>query len=164
MQRWNLGGDLAVDLALSDAGELTFALRRGGADLITPSRLGLRAAHEDLSQGLDFLRTSSRNVDESYRTVIGKRREHRYRAEEWTFSFAKGGHHLDVQVRIGRDGVAYRYVVPWTGPVTVCEELSEYVLPPSARAVLLPYDNGRCDYEEIHRHTTVGRAERIRYG
>jgi alpha-glucosidase len=97
--------------------------------------------------------------------VTGKRREHHYRAEEWTLSFATdGGHRLDLQVRIGEQGVAYRYVVPWTGPVTVCAELSEYVLPAGARAVLLPYDNGRCDYEEIHRHTTVGAAEPIRYG
>lgn len=164
MQSWTLGGDLAFDLALSDAGELTFAVRRGDAVLVAPSPLGLRAAHEDLSRGLDFSGTSSRSVDESYQTVSGKRREHRYRAEEWTFSFTKHQHRLDLQVRISREGVAYRYVVPWTGPVTVCEELSAYVLPPGARAVLLPYDNGRCDYEEIHRHTTVAEADRIRYG
>jgi alpha-glucosidase len=167
MQSWTLRADsteLAVDLVLSGAGELSLALRRGGTELVAPSRLGLRTAHGDLSRGLTHTGVTSRQIDETYRTVTGKRREHRYVADEWTLSFATGEHRLDLQVRVSREGVAYRYVVPWTGPVTVCEELSEYVLPPSARAVLLPYDNGRCDYEEIHRHTTVERAEHIRYG
>jgi len=170
MQSWSLNAplpvtsDLAVVLALAEKGELTLALRRGGTEIVAPSRLGLLTAHADLRQGLVHTGTSTRRIDDTYRTVIGKRREHRYHAEEWTLSFTKDGHRLDLQVRISRQGVAYRYVVPWTGPVTVCQEVSEYVLPPGARAVLLPYDNGRCDYEEIHRHTTVGAAERIRYG
>jgi hypothetical protein len=56
-------------------------------------------------------------------------------------------------------------VVPWTGPVTVCEELTAYALPAEARAILLPYENGRSDCEEHHHHhhTTVvdARADHI---
>jgi hypothetical protein len=37
-------------------------------------------------------------------------------------------------------------------------------VPSEARAVLLPYENGRCDYEEIHRHGSVADAEPILYG
>ncbi|WP_171074661.1 glycoside hydrolase family 97 protein [Nonomuraea basaltis] len=165
MPNWTLSDeDLEAAIALSPAGELTLELRRAGRVVVEPSRLGLRAAHEDLSAGLEFAGMSERRVEESYRTVTGKRREHRYAAREWTLSFTKGEHRLDLQVRIGGGGMAYRYVVPWAGPVTVMEEISEYVVPRGARAVLLPYENGRCDYEEIHRHTTVAAAEPILYG
>ncbi|MEU0568795.1 glycoside hydrolase family 97 catalytic domain-containing protein [Nonomuraea sp. NPDC005983] len=165
MSNWTLGDeDLEAVVALSGAGELTLEVRRGGHVVVRPSRLGIRAAHADLGEGLVFAGLSEQEVDETYRTVTGKRREHRYTAKEWTLSFTKGGDRLDLQVRIGGHGVAYRYTVPWTGPVTVCEEISEYVVSDEARAVLLPYENGRSDYEEIHHHTTVGEAERILYG
>ncbi|MCT9930346.1 glycoside hydrolase family 97 protein [Planotetraspora sp. A-T 1434] len=165
MPDWTLSaGELTAVVALSPSGELTLAVRRGGDEVVAPSRLGIRAAHEDLSRDLAFDGISSRDVDESYTTLVGKRRAHRYVATEWTLGFTKGGHRLDLQVQISGQGVAYRYVVPWRGPVTVCEEVSEYVIAPTARAVLLPYENGRCDYEEIHRHTTAGTAEPILYG
>lgn len=158
---WTLAADdLEAVVDLSAAGELTLEV----PGLVRPSRLGIVAAHEDLSTGLVFEGIAGRAMDESYTTVTGKRREHRYVATEWTLSFTKGAHRLEVQVRIGGGGVAYRYVVPWSGPVTVCGEVSEYVIGPEARAVLLPYENGRCDYEEIHHHTTVGGAEPILYG
>ncbi len=96
--------------------------------------------------------------------MIGKSRDHHYTATEWTLAFSKGDDRLLLQVQVGDQGIGYRYQVPWTGPVTVCEEVSGYVIDPAARAILLPYDNGRCDYEEIQHQTTVGAAEPIRYG
>ncbi|MEV1172691.1 glycoside hydrolase family 97 catalytic domain-containing protein [Nonomuraea sp. NPDC049784] len=165
MPNWTLSDeDLEAALALSPEGQLTLEVRHAGRVVIEPSRLGIRTAHEDLSEGLVLSGMSERRIEESYRTLIGKRREHRYEAGEWTLSFTKGTHRLDLQIRVGGHGVAYRYVVPWTGPVTVVEEISEYVVPGAARAVLLPYENGRCDYEEIHRHSTVAGAEPILYG
>lgn len=165
MTTWTLDAyELTAELTLTDAGELGLAVRRAGREVVARSRLGLRTAHADLTQSLTFDRITSADIDESYRTLTGKRREHHYTAKEWTLGFAAGQHRLELRLRISEQGVAYRYEVPWTGPVTVCEEASEYVLPASARAILLPYDNGRCDYEEIHHHTTVGAAERIRYG
>lgn len=162
MSSWMLTlEDLQAEISLSDAGELTLQLRHRGRTIVAPSRLGLRVAHEDLTTGLKFEGKATTEIDDSYVTVTGKRRAHRYLARQWTLSFTKG---LDLQVRISDQGVAYRYSVAWTGPVTVCEEISEFVLPPSARALLLPYENGRCDYEEIHHHTTVGQAQPILYG
>lgn len=162
MSNWMLTReDLQAEISLSDVGEMTLQLRHRGQTVVAPSRLGLRVAHDDLTTGLGFEGMATTEIDDSYVTVTGKRREHRYVAKEWILSFTRG---LDLHVRISDQGIAYRYSVAWTGPVTVCEEISEYVLPAGARAVLLPYDNGRCDYEEIHLHTTVEAAEPIRYG
>ncbi|MEV0612045.1 glycoside hydrolase family 97 catalytic domain-containing protein [Nonomuraea sp. NPDC050404] len=165
MPKWTLtDGDLKAVIDLSPSGELSLELRHAGRVVLEPSRLGVRTAHADLSAGLRSAGMSDRRIEETYRTVTGKRREHRYTAAEWTLSFTRGDHRLDLQIRLGGGGLAHRYVIPWTGPVTVVEELSEYVVPAGARAVLLPYENGRCDYEEIHRHTTVAGAEPALYG
>jgi alpha-glucosidase len=162
MPQWTCSrDDLEATVGLSEAGELWWEVRHAGRPVIGRSRLGLRTAHADLSRGLAFEGVADVRVEETYETVTGKSRGHRYSATEWTFAFSEG---LELQVRVGSGGAAYRYRVSWSGPVTVCEELSEYVLDAGARAVLLPYENGRCDYEEIHHHTTVGAAERILYG
>lgn len=165
MPSWKLtyGAQEAV-VELTEAGELLFEARHDGQPVIAPSPLGLRTAHADLATGLAFDTITERAVDETYRTVIGKRRDHHHRATEWTLAFSKGTDRLELQVQVSDQGIGYRYRVPWTGPVTVTEELSGYRIPPEARAVLLPYDNGRCDYEEIQHQTTVAEAESIRYG
>jgi hypothetical protein len=165
MPDWTLRADgLEVVVALSPLGELSLEVRRDGLRLVSPSRLGVRTAHADLSSALVFDEIHEREIHDTYETVTGKRREHTYAARDWTLRFKGAGDRLDLQVRISAQGCAYRYSVPWTGPVTLCEEVSEYVVPGHARAVLLPYENGRCDYEEIHHHTTVAEAEPILYG
>jgi len=55
-------------------------------------------------------------------------------------------------------------VVRQGGTVAVTGEASEFAVPTSAAAVLLPYQTGRNDYENVHVHTTVGRAAAIEYG
>jgi alpha-glucosidase len=67
-------------------------------------------------------------------------------------------------VRVATDGVAYRYAVRGPSWVTVLSEASEFAVPTSADAFLLPYDNGRNDYESIHFHKPVAAADPIDYG
>jgi hypothetical protein len=151
-------------ITLDSQGRLTFAVDLAGRPVISPSRLGIQTAHADLSEGLSFDQITSEEIHDSYITLIGKRHDHDYVATGWTLSFTKGADRLELDVHISAQGVAYRYRVPWTGPVTVTAESSEYVLAGDSRAVLLPYDNGRCDYEEVHVQTTVDAAEKKRYG
>ena len=162
---WTLTfANLSATVTLDSEGRLTLTVERDGRPVISPSRLGIRTAHADLSQGLRFDQLRSEEIDDSYVTLIGKRRDHRYVASGWNLSFTKGADRLELEVHISAQGVAYRYRVPWTGPVTVVAETSEYVLAGDSRAVLLPYDNGRSDYEELHVHTTVDAAAKMRYG
>src|SRR5439155_17008735 len=78
--------------------------------------------------------------------------------------FAKGTARLDLVLRVSADGVGYRYVLPQQGEIHVTGEASEFAVPSAARAFLLPYDNGRNDYESIHVHTTVAQAATVAYG
>ncbi|GAB3409046.1 glycoside hydrolase family 97 protein [Flindersiella endophytica] len=166
MSSWTCGTEdgILATVSLSEEGALTLAVRSGGRDVLLPSRLGIRATHKDFSDGLTFVSATSGVVDDSYTTVIGRRRSHTYHADELVLHFRKGRHRLELHVRVSADGVAYRYVVPWTAPVTICGEATRYVVPPDARSVLLPYDNGRQDYETIHEHATVATATPDIYG
>lgn len=153
--------EASVDIS---RGRLSLSVKHGDTTLLQPSRLGVKTTHADLTTGLQLVRQSTRTVRDTYETTTGRRREHTYTARETTFRLSKGDHRIDLQVRVSNDGIAYRYVLHWSGPVTVMEELSEYVVPRDAEAILLPYDNGRYDYETIHDHTTVGKATPDVYG
>src|SRR5437016_2354810 len=79
-------------------------------------------------------------------------------AAQTTLHLSRGGKHMDLVVRVAADGVAYRYVLPGNGWHTVTGEASEYAIAGSADSFLLPFDNGRSDYESIHNHSTVDGA------
>lgn len=151
-------------LDLSPDGRPTLTVRHGSTTILEPSALGIRATHEDFTTGLAFAGMTQETVQDSYTTVIGKRREHTYTARHATLHFRKGNHGMDLEVRVSSGGVAFRYAMSWTAAVTVCGEASQYRVPGGARAILLPYDNGRHDYETIHIHTTGDAAPAGIYG
>jgi alpha-glucosidase len=154
----------AADLSLSRAGALSLTVQRGGTAVLESSALGIVTADTDFSTGLKFEGISQRQVHEEYSTMVGKRREHTADAAETTLHVSRKGKRLDVVVRVAADGVAYRYVLPDGGWHTVVGETSEYAIPTSADSFLLPWDNGRSDYESIHNHSLVSAAAPGEYG
>jgi alpha-glucosidase len=167
-RQWQLtgpgGAGPAATVSLDTTGRLTLAVRRGGTQVLQPSALGLRTTAADLSTGLAFTARTDAAVSERYTTLTGRRHQHTADANQTTLSFAKGASRLDLVVRVATDGVAYRYVVRQGGTVAVTGEASEFAVPTSAAAVLLPYETGRNDYENVHVHTTVARATATEYG
>jgi alpha-glucosidase len=167
-QQWQLTGPGAAGpvatVALDSSGKLSLSVRRGTTQVLSTSAVGIRTAAADLSTGLTFTTRTDAHVTEQYQTLVGRRRNHSTDANETTLSFTKGSSRLDLVVRVAADGVAYRYVVRQSGTVTVTGEASEFAVPTSAAAVLLPYADGRNDYENVHVHTTVGAAAATEYG
>ncbi len=163
--RWQLSnGQVGAVVALSRDGAPTISARHGRTTVVEPSKLGLRVPDVDLSTGLRFAGRSDRRVSERYTTTSGRRLQHVAEARETTLRFTKHGYRLDLIVRVAPDGVAYRYSVRGPSWVTVLGEASEFAVPTSADAFLLPYDNGRGDYESIHVHKTVAAADPVEYG
>ncbi|OLB65301.1 MAG: alpha-glucosidase [Actinobacteria bacterium 13_2_20CM_2_72_6] len=167
-QQWQLtgpgGAGPAATVALDTAGKLTLSVRRGSTQVLQSSAVGIRTSAADLSTGLAFRTRTDAVIHEEYATASGRRRQHTADANQTTLSFTKGSSRLDVVVRVATDGVAYRYVVRQSGTVAVTGEASEFAVPASAAAVLLPYETGRNDYENVHVHTTVGKAAALEYG
>jgi|tagenome__1003787_1003787.scaffolds.fasta_scaffold20958191_2 alpha-glucosidase len=167
-QQWVLvppaGTAVTATVRLDAAGRLSLEVSRGATQVLKPSALGIRTSGADLSTGLTFTGRADSHVTGSYATASGRRSQHTVDANETTLHLAKGKTTVDLVVRVSGDGVGYRYVLPQTGAYTVTGEASEYAVPATARAILLPYDNGRNDYESIPAHTTVAAAAPVAYG
>lgn len=151
------GGDLqAVVVQDGEAGRLKLAVYRNGSVVLEPSPLGIITKGADLSTGLQFVGRKDRTVTESYTMATGKQSQRRSQMAEATFSFADGdGARIDIVVRVARDGVAYRYVLPEEKAVTVTGEASAFVFPEQATAWLSPY---RANYEGMYGVTTAAAA------
>jgi hypothetical protein len=167
-RQWQLtgpgGSGPVVTVALDTTGKLALSVRRGTTQVLLPSALGVRTKAADLSTGLTFTTRADSHVTATYTTLVGKRRNHSSDANQTTLTFTKGGSTLDVIFRVSADGLGYRYVVHQSGTVSVTGEASEYNVPQSAGATLLPYFTGRNDYENVHVHTTVAKASLTEYG
>lgn len=166
--RWTVSLTGAVTGAVTAAvtrtgdGGLTFAATRGATAVLAPAPLGVRTKTADLTRDLRFLRRTDRIVDERYTMTTGKQLRRHARAAETTLSFAGAGEiRLDVVVRAAADGVAYRYVLPGAGPVTITGEASAFTLPAAAPAWLLPYSP---NYENVRVETTASGAKAGDYG
>jgi alpha-glucosidase len=154
--------EAAVDLA---NGHLTLTVRRGGTTVLEPSALGIETAQGDFTQGLRFAGFSQRTVRDTYSTKSGRRLEHTVDAAETTLTVAdRAGQKLNVVLRVSADGVAYRYVLDSPNWVTVVREASDFAVPTGADSFLLPYDNGRSDYESLHVHRKVADQDPVEYG
>ncbi len=158
------GPAVAANVSLSRSGQLKLTVQRGGTTVVEPSALGILTADTDFSTGLRFEGIDQRRMHEAYTTVAGKRREHTVDAAETTLHLSRRGRLLDVVLRVSADCVAYRYVLPDSAWHTVVGEASEYAVPATADSYLLPWDNGRSDYESIHNHATVAAAAPVEYG
>jgi uncharacterized membrane protein len=169
-QEWQLaapagpGQPITATVQLDSAGRLWMVVRHGATEVLRPSALGIRTTEADLTTGLRFTGRSDARITGRYATTVGRRRSHTVDAAETTLQFTNGTHRLDLVVRMSADGVGYRYVLPQPGQVAVVGEASEFAVPTTAAAYLLPYDNGRNDYESFHVHTTVAQAAAVAYG
>ncbi|WP_369199395.1 glycoside hydrolase family 97 catalytic domain-containing protein [Streptomyces sp. PU-14G] len=139
-----------------DEGTPTLALTREGRSVLRPSPLGLTTTTADCAHGLTgTVRTAGpRTVRDTYTTVTGKRRHHRYTATEQKFTFhgarCAG---LTVTVRVSHDAVAYRYTLPRAAAITA--ENSAFRVRGEAKAWLQEYS---VDYEKERRSSTVADA------
>ncbi|MCW3839569.1 glycoside hydrolase family 97 catalytic domain-containing protein [Micromonospora yasonensis] len=143
-------------VSLDANGALAFAATYQGETVLAPAQIGLETTSANLTRDLEFLGRTDRVVNENYVMTTGKQRERRARFQESTLSFSgPGGARMDLVVRVSDDGVAYRYVLPTAGSVTVKREASSFSLPTGASAWLQPYVTY---YETRPVETTAGAA------
>jgi alpha-glucosidase len=108
---------LSVDVRVTPAGTLEYAVQRDGKPVILPSPLGLVLEGADLAHGLALAQASPvRAVADDYELAAGKKRRITYRANEQVYTVRNPkGQALDVVFRVSNDGVAFRYVVADAG-------------------------------------------------
>lgn len=104
---------ISVDVRVTPAGALEYAIQRDGKPVILPSSLGLQLEGADLANKLELAGSSPvRAVADDYEMAIGKKRRIAYRANEQVYTVRNPkGQAMDVAFRVSNDGVAFRYVV-----------------------------------------------------
>ncbi|MFK3738359.1 glycoside hydrolase family 97 protein [Massilia sp. TN1-12] len=133
---------LSVDVRVTPAGTLEYAVQRDGKPVILPSALGLVLEGADLASGLTLAQASPvRAVADDYELAAGKKRRIGYRANEQVVTVRNAkGQTMDVAFRVSNDGVAFRYVVADAGlPLkTFVSEATSFAFARDAKAWLQP--------------------------
>lgn len=156
---------IAVDVDVSPAGALTYAVTRDGNPVILPSSLGIAVQGADLTQGLTLAASSPVTpIEDRYELATAKKRHITYRANEQTHTVRNAqGQAMDVTFRVSNDGVAFRYRVAGKN-LKFVRETTGFAFDKSAKAWLQPmavaqtgWSNTNPSYEEHYqREIPVG--------
>jgi alpha-glucosidase len=155
-------GHVAVEVRVTPAHTLEYAIRRDGQPVILPSRLGLQLEGADFMNGLRLAAASSVTpVSDDYELAAGKKRHISYRANERLVTVRNAkGQRMDVAFRVSNDGVAFRYLVNEPGlPLKkFVFEATSFRFDGQAKAWLQPmsvaqtgWNNSNPSYEEHYR-------------
>ncbi|AWL04177.1 glycoside hydrolase family 97 catalytic domain-containing protein [Massilia oculi] len=156
---------IAVDVNVSPAGALTYAVTRDGNPVILPSSLGIAVQGADLTQGLTLAASSPvKPIEDRYELATAKKRHITYRANEQTHTVRNAqGQAMDVTFRVSNDGVAFRYRVAGKN-LKFVRETTGFAFDKSTKAWLQPmavaqtgWSNTNPSYEEHYqREIPVG--------
>lgn len=104
---------IAVDIAVSPSGALTYSVARDGKPVILASSLGLEVQGADLTRALKLAASSPvKPIEDRYELSTAKKRHITYRANEQTHTVRNAqGQTMDVTFRVSNDGIAFRYKV-----------------------------------------------------
>ncbi len=112
--------------------------------VVLPSPLGITRNDNDFVQNLRFIsQVPVKEIDETYKMLIGKQKEIRNRANEVKLSFKNNTNaQIDLVFRAYDDGIAFRYEFPGNDTVSysVTSESTGFVIPQSSKAWIQPYD------------------------
>ncbi|OGX83165.1 glycoside hydrolase family 97 protein [Hymenobacter coccineus] len=155
-------GAVTVMVAVTAQGQPTYAVRYRQTELLRPSRLGLRLASADLTQGLRLTKADPQTaVADNYQLATDKRANCRYRANRRVLHFAgaAGAPTLSVVFQVSDDGVAFQYLVEGksTEVQRITAESTTFHLPAGAKGWLHPhavaqtgFANTQPSYEEYY--------------
>ena len=125
--------------------KLTYSASKDGNEIISPSALGINTNIADFSNGLTFIDSSSKVINETYSLPSGKKSTFTYSCIELTLQFTKDTKEVQIIFRVFNDGFAYRYNILGSGSVSVYNETSEFAINNFEKAWGMKYGNGYSD-------------------
>lgn len=136
---------LAVDIDINGEGRASYAVSRGGAPVIAPSRLGfLFVDAPKLERNLRLAGQSTRRFDATWEQPWGEERRIRNRYNELRITLTETSgqrRSFDVVFRVYDDGVGFRYELPdqpSLHDVRILNELTEFNIAEPGTAWWLP--------------------------
>lgn len=170
-------GAVRVTVAVTAQGQPTYTVHYRKAELLRTSRLGLRLASADLTQGLRLTKADkTETVTDNYQLATDKRTNCRYRANRRVLHFAgrAGEPQLSVVFQVSDDGVAFQYVVEGNSQEVqrITAEATTFHLPAAAKGWLHPhakaqtgFANTQPSYEEYYqRGIAAGTPSTLKQG
>lgn len=161
---------MQVTVNVTDHGSPVYTVAYHKAEVIQTSRLGLRLADADYTQGLALTNAGkAQRVTDAYTLANDKRANCRYETnrQELTFAGSKG-RKINIIFPISNDGVAFRYLLPGKSDEVqrVLSESTIFHLPAAARAWLHPHAvaqtgwaNTQPSYKENYQMGRAGRFQ-----
>jgi alpha-glucosidase len=155
-------GAVQVTVDVTAQGQPTYAVRFRDAELLRPSRLGLRLTSADLTQGLKLAKADRvEAVADDYQLATDKRANCHYRANRCVVHFAgrAGAPTLSVIFQVSNDGVAFQYLIEGKNSDVqqITAEQTTFHLPTGAVGWLHPhakaqtgFANTQPSYEEYY--------------
>ena len=157
-------GAVAVEVELTPAGEITYAVAFNGEEVIADSKLGFDFANaDDFLDGFELHSKEVRSINEAYEMQWAPTTELVAEHNELVLNFIqpKNGRILGIAFRAANDGYAFRYLIPSQkeGSLVVANERSEFNLTEDAAAHWIPGDWEI--YEHPYNHTKASEIDAL---
>jgi alpha-glucosidase len=129
----------SIGITIDGDGKLRYTVKRNGAAVVLPSRLGLRLADaRPLSEGFTVTKVTKRNVISAWKPVYGERAVIEESFEEATVCLEDDlGRRLEIRLRAYSEGTAFQYFIPEQEQIkdfTITQEDTGFSLPAGSLA------------------------------
>lgn len=144
-------GKLVLNVDVDSVGTPVYSLDYKGRQLITSSRLGLRADETAFTDGFCIVSVDTATVDRSWQPVWGEYSDVRDHFRELAVTLHAGNptRDLTLRFRVFDDGIGFRYELPvQDGPnyLTLKDELTEYNFTSDHTLYCIPGDYDTDEY------------------
>lgn len=111
--------------------------------VVQPSALGLVTSLGEFTHGLKLEKQETKEINETYDMISGKKSEYVNHCNETVFTFSKEGTDAEFQViaRAYDDGIAYRYAIESEGEFSISSELSAFRAPEGSKTTAMRYNS-----------------------
>lgn len=133
------------------SGELTYSVTADGTTILNDSPLGIATSSTDFTSGLTYASEVRTVITETYSLPGGTDPSYLNDGREMALTYTKGGATMKLVVRAYNDGVAFRYVLPGSGSVTITDEVSGFRIPTTSGGWAAPW-NGNYEQDYIYRN------------
>ncbi|MBN2506793.1 MAG: glycoside hydrolase family 97 N-terminal domain-containing protein [Verrucomicrobia bacterium] len=123
-------GAIQAAVVMDDnTGAVFYHVRSRGATVLEPSPMGITTSVGDFTRGLRFVSRAVEEIRETYGLPVGKRSTYVNHANEMILALRRDQRVVRIEFRAYDDGIAFRYALDGTGPVSISGEASGFQLP-----------------------------------
>lgn len=121
--------EISLKFVTEDNGGIHYSVEHLGKEVIETSALGIETDIGDFREGMFLSDVQETQVSEKFQAFTGKKSEIDLVWTSAVFTFQKESAEMKIEIRVYDDGIAYRYIIPGNGNVSVKSEITEFNFP-----------------------------------